>query len=223
MKVMILAARRKGITLRQMHRHAGEVHAPLALSAPDADAFAHYQQTHVTDGAYGELAPGPFDIVAEDTFVSPEAFNRIGQSEYFREKIAPDEARFGDLSSRIFFFVQEHLVRDIWRADTLKAVFLLKKKSNVEDSAFLESWQALDRVLSPAIKGAVRNMPVQAPPGMPEVFHSPPLFDGAMVLWAQAENAAEEFHRYWVELKALAEIDAERSLYVIGSECVIIP
>ena len=225
-KIIIGAGRRRGLTIAQTHHHAVTRHAPLCLAAPDADAFAHYHLNLISDGVYGPSSPGPFDIVAEDTFQSGAAMMRMSGSDYFRDVVAPDEGQFGDLSTRIFFFAREEKLRSPETARTVgasKALFFLIASSDAATDQLLNDWAGLDAALPSAVLGAVRNLPEAPPEELRAVFSGPPAYAGVMALWVAEPDARREFDAYWSALQGLRGLDLAKSFYVIGEEEVILP
>ena len=109
-KVIIGIRRKKGMRPEAFHKHWRTTHAELVrTNAASRKYIRKYVQCHTLAAEYvrGEVA---YDGTAELWFDSVEDKDRFFNDPEYLKKIRPDEGRFADMTTTVFFVTEEEPV-----------------------------------------------------------------------------------------------------------------
>lgn len=135
MKKLAFLVQRPDMPVDEFRRYWREVHGPLVAGSPGYVAWrTFYAQNH-------PLRPGPvghpFAYSGMAVFVLPGQSpneDRFSQTDIYRGRIAPDEAKFIDMDRTVSFATSEHLARN-GRGPT-KLVVLIARPAGTEREEF---------------------------------------------------------------------------------------
>lgn len=163
-KVMMLGRRRPGQTLAENRSHMKDVHGRLVLDymAADADnAPRRYVQNHAFDGIYAggkgqvKVFALGLDFVTEVWFPDLPTLKASRETQFYLERLQPDEPRMVDTATVIGLPVMEEIIVAPASRDHLIKVFLTWHGTKPTVAALADALGAsLDGVL-----GQCRNTP----------------------------------------------------------------
>jgi len=109
-KLIVGIKRKAGMTPEAFHEHWRTTHAELVRTNPASKKYIRkYVQCHTLAAEYaqGEVS---FDGTAELWFDSVEDKDRFFSDPDYLEHVSPDEARFADMSTTVFFVTEEESI-----------------------------------------------------------------------------------------------------------------
>ena len=154
---MIVGRRRGGMTARELHAYMTDVHGPMVVDYIERQPGAApqcYVQNHVFDCAYRARAErhDPFalnrDFVTQVWFDNPARAEASLTTQFYLEKLRPDEARFVEQASVVQMPVLEHeLLAAGSTAYSSKTFVFLKRAPSVPRDGFLAACQRVTQAL----------------------------------------------------------------------------
>lgn len=106
-KLIVGIKRKSGMSPEAFHEHWRTTHAELVRTNPASRKYIRrYVQCHTLAEEYaqGEVA---YDGTAELWFDSLEDKDRFFSDPDYLENVSPDEARFADMTTTVFFVTEE--------------------------------------------------------------------------------------------------------------------
>ncbi len=214
-KGFALIPKKAGISDEQFHKHWEEVHAPLAQQIR---ALRRYVQAHRLPESVPGFDEHPYEGIAEIWFDDLDAVTRLGEDPDYVNGALPDEPNFLDQSKLRFLATREEVVipgpeldRD---AQTVKMMFLLKRKAGMSVADFQRYWLEEHAPQIPRDLGILRYVQCHQ---APETYASEaPAFDGVAEL-SFAGHA--DYEAYWSSerVQTIFAADAPRFLADTGS------
>lgn len=195
-KVFALDVKRPDLTVEQFHAHWRGTHAELALRITTQ---RRYVQSHRLPVEVAELAPCPYEGVAEIWFDDLAAFEALATDPSYTEYARKDEPNFLDMERLAFFPGCERVVLEGPRIERdtplVKLLLLLRRKPGLTLEEFGERWRDPHGPLTVATLPGLRRH-VQCPV-VPEAYREgEPVFDGVSELWWDDVDA---FRHSWQE------------------------
>jgi hypothetical protein len=146
MKMMILAARRAGMTHPEFRRYVTEVHGPLVKSVPEvADAIRHYHYNFpligASDTAFGHPLADHLDIVTEGWFDSRAAQLANMAEPRYLELVRPDEHRFANGATAVMHYTTDVDVLAGF-SGTTKVFYFRRRHPNLTREQFQSAWRS---------------------------------------------------------------------------------
>ncbi len=215
-KGFALIPKKEEISRDQFHKHWEEVHAPLAQQIK---VLRRYVQSH----RIAEPVPGfdqfPYEGAAEIWFDDVDAIAHLGDNPDYINGALADEPNFIDQSKLRFLATREEVVipgpkieRD---TPLLKAIFLLKRRTDLGVSEFQKYWLEGHAPQIPRDAGILRYVQCHQ---IPETYETDtPAFDGVAEL-CFADLAA--FNAYWNSDRVKAIFAADAPRFLDGENCV---
>jgi len=109
-KLIVGIKRKASMSPEDFHEHWRTSHAELVKTNPASKKYIRkYVQCHTVDQEYtqGEVA---FDGTAELWFDSIEDKDSFFSDPDYLENVSPDEARFADMTTTVFFVTEEESI-----------------------------------------------------------------------------------------------------------------
>ena len=109
-KLIVGIKRKAGMSPAEFHEHWRTTHAELVRACPASSKYIRkYVQYHTLKQEYlnGDV---PFDGTAELWFDNVEDKDRFFSDPDYLETVSPDESRFADMTTTVFFMTEEEPV-----------------------------------------------------------------------------------------------------------------
>jgi hypothetical protein len=199
--------------------------------------LSRYVQNHVFDGAFGKAAYGRWfhrDSITELYFPNFQRLVETFTSQYTREVVGPDSAKFADLTTNLSLPpATEQILQAPPRAGSAIKVMHFMKASG-STAAFAAQWPQAHLAAVRAVpdferrlRGHIRAIP-EPPAGAPMASGSEyfgggdmPKLDGVASFWFDGEPDLEAFRRYEAALVDQGCFDADLSFFVYAREIEI--
>lgn len=106
-KLVVCVKRKPDMEVEEFHRYWRTNHGELIQGIPSLRKYIRkYTQSHTIPQSYARDA-APFDGIAELWFDNPEAIDAFLADPDYLAQVRPDELKFTDHSSLVWFVTQE--------------------------------------------------------------------------------------------------------------------
>lgn len=180
LKLMIVPRTRAGMTRHELQAHLEHVHGPLCMQYPEVGGYFrryihHYAIDEALDPLMNHAIAVDRDALTIIGFDDLDAFQASITSEAYRDAISRDEANFSERVGSLFFFVDEHILKEAGPSP-VKLFHLRRFAQGVDPAEGSRIWrgrmeEALGLPALGALSGYVHNM---VPPGegRPPAYHA---------------------------------------------------
>lgn len=198
MKMIVLVARKRGMSPEDFHDYWREEHPAVLDAAPDdMPPMRKYVQNHTLPSVYESRDPA-IDGIVEVWFDDAEAVDGFFGHRYYEESVRPDEERFTDHERTDFFVAQETAMDTIPVTEGMVKVFVpLVRRDGTTPEEFHRYWRGehLDRVAGAwraSVEHYVQNHAINELDAAADVA-----YDGLAELWFPTRGALDDWLDEW--------------------------